>query len=814
MNYRRPLCLLFLLLIALPAAARQPNFIVIFCDDLGYADIGAFGSENHRTPNIDEMASQGVRLTNFYSTCSVCTPSRSSLMTGCYPKRIGMHENEKGQWVLFPGNARGINSDETTMAEALRDRGYATAIVGKWHLGDQPAYLPTRHGFGSYFGIPFSNDMGKMDRPVKGYPATPLLRDEKVIEMEPDQRYITKRYTEEAIEFIETNQSKPFFLYLPHSMPHWPQYATSGFADKSANKAWGDAVEEIDWSTGEILDKLKELNLEEDTLVIFTSDNGGATHHGAVNKPLRGGKGTTWEGGQRVCFAARWPGTIPADSESDALTVSFDLLPTFCKLSGDAYQPDRKIDGRDISSILTGKSTDSPHDAFYYYFRGNLNAVRAGDWKYFEKHRPQGNKPVVLEVPELYNLADDIGETKNVAAEHPAVVARMKKLLERMRADLGDDGSKVAGTGTRPAGHVDNPTTLTKDPPNELRKGDVFVSGQAGYHTYRIPALLTTREGSMLAICEGRKTGRGDHGDLDLVMKRSDDLGETWSDLQLIYEEGGTAKVTIGNPCPVQDQDTGTIWLPFCRNNDDVLMTYSNDNGKTWAKPYDITADTKEKDWDWYATGPGVGIQLTRGKYRGRMVIPCDHREKRDGKWIKLSHVFYSDDHGKSWQLGGSVADHTDECQVVELHDGRLMINMRNYWDRDGGQKELGGKRAIAISEDGGETWNPHTFDETLIEPICQASFVKHSHDTFRRPPLFFSNPASTTNRRQMTVRMSNDDGETWPVSRVIEEGSAAYSCLTVLPDRSLACLYEIAGSKKIVLARFTISWLQQKNAK
>ena len=797
------------MLVASTSVARQPNFIIIFCDDLGYADIGPFGSDNHRTPNIDQMAAEGMKLTNFYSTCSVCTPSRSSLMTGCYPKRITMHESEKKQWVLFPGNSRGISSEETTMAEALKERGYATAIVGKWHLGDQPAYLPTRHGFDSYFGIPFSNDMGKMDRPVTRYPATPLLRNEEVIEMEPDQRYITQRYTEEALNFIETNREQPFFLYLPHSMPHWPQYASANFANKSANKAWGDAVEEIDWSTGKIFAKLKELGLDDDTLVVFTSDNGGATHHGAVNRPLRGSKGTTWEGGHRVCCVARWPGKIPSGTETDTLAVTFDLLPTFAKLAGRAYEPDKTIDGRDISSILLGESKESPHEAFYYYFRGNLNAVRSGNWKYFEKHKPQQNKPLLLEKPELYNLAEDIGETNNVADRYPEVVAKMKGLLDKIRVDLGDDGVGRGGQNTRRAGHVDNAKPLTMDPPDELRQADVFVAGKDGYHTYRIPALLTTRKGSLLAMCEGRKTGRGDHGDLDLVMKRSDDHGKTWSDVQMIYEEGGAEKITIGNPCPVVDQTTGTIWLPFCRDNDDVFMTYSEDDGRTWAKPYEITSNVKGSDWGWYATGPGVGIQLTREKYRGRLVIPCDHREKRGDKWIKMSHVFYSDDHGKSWKLGGTVADHTDECQVVELHDGRLMINMRNYWGNEGGKKELGGKRAVTISDDGGESWQELTFDSTLVESICQASFIKHSNDTFRQPPLLFSNPASTTNRKQMTIRMSTDDGKTWPFARVIAPGSAAYSSLAVLADRSVGCLYEADGYKRIVFAQFTLPWLE-----
>ncbi len=736
-------------------------------------------------------------------------------MTGCYPKRVGMHQNEKGQWVLFPGNQRGLNPSETTIAEVLKEQGYATAIVGKWHLGDQPDFLPTRQGFDSYFGIPFSNDMGKMDRPVKvnGYPATPLLRNETVIELEPNQRYITRRYTEEALSFIESNKDRPFFLYLPHSMPHWPQYSSKDFSEKSANKAWGDSVEEVDWSTGQIFDRLKALGIDDNTLVIFTSDNGGATHHGAVNKPLRGGKGTTWEGGQRVCCVARWPGKIQPKSETDALAVTFDLMPTFAKLAGGSVPTDRMIDGKDISPILFGASNESPHDDFFYYFQDNLNAVRHENWKLFVKHRPQRNRPAKMTKPELYNLAEDIGESKNVADKHPDVVAKLMARLEIARADLGD-GDTHAGTNVRQPGFVENAKPLTQDAPNQLTQVNVFNAGTEGYHTFRIPSLLTTPKGTLVATCEGRKNGRGDHGNLDLVMKRSTDNGKSWSALEVIYEEGGDKDITIGNPCPVVDQETGIIWMPFCRDNDDVFITHSKDDGATWSQPVEITSDVKKSEWGWYATGPGVGIQMTRGQYNGRLVIPCDHREKKDGKWIKMSHVFVSDNHGKTWKLGGTVGDHTDECQVVELHDGRLMMNMRNYWGNEGGKKELGGKRSTAISHDGGETWTNLEFDETLIEPICQASFIKHSDDVFRQAPLLFSNPASTNSRTKLTVRMSTDQGKTWPIAKTNHPGPSAYSCLTILPDRSIGCLYEAGDSKgyeTLRFARFTIPWLRNK---
>jgi sialidase-1 len=341
----------------------------------------------------------------------------------------------------------------------------------------------------------------------------------------------------------------------------------------------------------------------------------------------------------------------------------------------------------------------------------------------------------------------------------------------------------------------------------------VFTSGQEDYHTFRIPSLITTQKGTLLAFCEGRKTGGSDHGDIDLVLKRSMDAGKTWSKMQVVHEEGGGDKVTIGNPCPVIDEATGTIWLTLCRDNKEVLVTHSKDDGATWAKPIDITSDVKKPDWGWVATGPGVGIQLRVGKHKGRFVIPCDHGVQIDGKRVMVSHVFYSDDSGESWQLGGSLDIHTDECQVVELNDGSLMMNARNYWGRAGGRPERGNMRAISTSKDGGDTWSKLAFDKTLIESICQASFLRYDQAGSGGPNLLlFSNPASKSSRTQMTVRSSSDDGKTWRKSRLLHEGPAAYSCLTVLDDGPIACLYE-AGEKTayetITFERFSLDWLQ-----
>ena len=335
---------------ALNAVAAAPNYVLIFCDDLGYNDLGCYGSMKNRTPRIDAMAKEGMRFTSFLSSSPVCTPSRASLLTGCYARRVGMHEDFTGHWVLIPRSRRGMHADEWTLPEMLKAKGYATACIGKWHLGDQPPHLPTAHGFDEYYGIPYSNDMASARR---GDPPLPLVQDTKVIEAPADQATLTKRYTREAIQFIERNKSKPFFLYLPHTFPHLPLFASKEFHGKSANGRYGDSVEEIDWSTGKILDALKQHGLDKTTLVIFTSDNGSNGRNGGSNAPLSGAKGGTMEGGMRVPMIARWPGRIPAGGTCNELSSTMDFLPTFAALSGGLLSAN-KIDGHDITPLLTG----------------------------------------------------------------------------------------------------------------------------------------------------------------------------------------------------------------------------------------------------------------------------------------------------------------------------------------------------------------------------------------------------------------------------------------------------------------------------
>ncbi len=440
--------------------ADKPNFIIIFCDDLGYGDLGCFGSKKHRTPNIDRMAGEGMRFTSFYVTSGVCTPSRSSLMTGCYPRRVNMHESSKQEWVLFPVAKKGLNPNEITLAEVLKSMGYATACIGKWHLGDQPQFLPTRQGFDYYYGIPYSNDMGAKQRKIN--PPLPLLQNEKVIEAPANQNTLTKRYTEQVIDFISANKNKPFFVYLPHTMPHNPVHSSERFRGKSANNGYGDCVEEIDFSTGQILQTLKNLNIDDRTLVIFTSDNGAASRWGGSNLPLSGFKGSTMEGGMREPAVMRWPGKIPAGKTCDELASTLDLLPTLALLAGTKPPADRIIDGKNIWPLMEGKKgAKSPHNAFYYYKIDQLQAVRSGKWKlhlpYKIKKRSQ-EKEASFSPLKLYDLEADIAETNNVADLHPDVVKRLFALAEKARRDLGDVDRE--GTGQRPAGLVVTPKPL------------------------------------------------------------------------------------------------------------------------------------------------------------------------------------------------------------------------------------------------------------------------------------------------------------------------------------------------------------------
>ncbi|MFG0295485.1 MAG: sulfatase [Maioricimonas sp. JB045] len=456
----RGLLLLFTLFTpSLSPASEPPNVILVVCDNLGYGDVGCFGSTLHRTPHLDRMAAEGMKLTHFYVSSGVCTPSRASFMTGCYPPRVGLHVSDLGHKVLQPVSPKGLNPDEITIAEVLKEAGYATTIIGKWHLGDQPEFLPTRQGFDSYFGIPYSDDMTQRDG--KPWPPLPLMRNEEVVDAPVDRNLLTKRYTEEAIRYMEQHRDEPFFLYLPQAMPGSTRapYASDDFRGKSQNGPWGDSVEELDWSMGEILKALKRLDLEENTLVIWTSDNGAPRRNPpqGSNRPLKGWGYDTSEGAMRVPCIVRWPGRVPEGVVCDELCTSMDLYPTFARLAGGSVPDDRVIDGRDIWPLLIGHpEATTPHEAFYYFDRADLRAVRSGPWKlYLPTDAPRSPK-----APELYDLVTDIAEEKNVADDHPDVVAKLLALCEPARESIGD--GELTGKEVRPAGWVENVTPRAK----------------------------------------------------------------------------------------------------------------------------------------------------------------------------------------------------------------------------------------------------------------------------------------------------------------------------------------------------------------
>lgn len=478
------LVLLSLLVRVSAASAQKPNVVFIFADDLGYGDVSCYGAKDIATPHIDSLAAQGTKFTSFYVAQAVCTASRAALFTGSYPNRVSM------SGALNHTSAVGLHQREKLLSQHFKDAGYATGMYGKWHLGHQAPFLPTRRGFDEWLGIPYSNDNGPLHPVTRGIPALPLYHNEDVIEIDPDQTHFTRRLTEAAVAFIERNKEKPFFLYVPHVMPHVPIFVREQFRGKSQRGIYGDVVQELDWGVGEILATLKRLNLEENTLVVFSSDNGpflSYGEHAGLSGPLREGKLTTFEGGMRVPCLVRWPGKVPAGRVSDAPWSTMDFHATLTRLIG-AKPVDVKLDGTDMMPLLTAQPGAKGREEFYFYSGDELHAVRQGDWKLHVPHEyltvaaepGRGGKPsnygkmtpLSHEVSgirgiasrhgyryerlplSLFNLKDDPGETKNLAAQHPDVVARLQKLVAAARADLGDSLTNTKGAHIRPPGDV------------------------------------------------------------------------------------------------------------------------------------------------------------------------------------------------------------------------------------------------------------------------------------------------------------------------------------------------------------------------
>jgi arylsulfatase A len=509
-----PMKTLFVLLAALLSAtvtARPPNVVVIFIDDMGYGDIGPFGATKQRTLHLDRMAKEGMKLTSFYAT-PVCSVSRAQMLTGCYGARVSV------PGVYFPGQSVGLNPSEVTVAERLKEKGYATQMVGKWHLGDQPEFLPTRQGFDHYYGIPYSNDMLKKSAETK-VPVVPVLRDEKIAELMDGegQRRLVELYTKEAVDFITRSKDQPFYLYFAHNAVHTPIWPGAAFAGKSQNGRFGDWVEEVDWSVGQVLDALRSQGLDKDTLVVFTSDNGPWLTKGADGGsagPLRGGKGSTWEGGVRVPTLAWWPGRVPAGSVNDAVAATIDLLPTFVSLAGGTVPATPVIDGRDITPILLGQSKESAREAHYYFASYDLQAVRQGRWKLALAPQPEGMGKQAAKTPpgmRLYDLDAEIGEQTDVAAQHPEVVAKLKALADKMEAEIGGK----TPTARRPAGEVKGAKTLypTIDyVPNDVKKDaakkPAAKKGAAKAAPAKPVALAQAKTGDTIASASAPQVGQ------------------------------------------------------------------------------------------------------------------------------------------------------------------------------------------------------------------------------------------------------------------------------------------------------------------
>ncbi len=450
-NFSRLLFIPCLLCLPWFLSAAMPNIVIILADDLGYGDLGCYGSPNIRTPNLDRMAAEGMRFTEFYSTAEVCTPSRAALLTGRYPIRSGMCNDQFR--VIRNISTGGLPASEITLPQALKTRGYATACIGKWHLGNwaiDPAHHPRRHGFDFYFGLPHSNDMNptntppratsRLDQDPKWWNA-PLYRNEELIERPADQTQLTRRYTEEATRFIRENKAKPFLLYMPHNFPHVPLFASEKFRGKSPRGLFGDVVEELDWSVGEVLNTLRAEGLATNTLVFFTSDNGPwliMNEAGGSAGPLRDGKGSTWEGGMRVPGIAWWPGKIQPAQVQREFACHMDLFTTSLKLAGAEPPRDRAIDGVDIAAMLLGTGAVKRAEPFYYYRGAQLYAARLGPWKAnfitrtgYGPEKPQTNSP-----PLLFNVAQDPGENFNVASNHTDVVASLERSVELHRLTI------------------------------------------------------------------------------------------------------------------------------------------------------------------------------------------------------------------------------------------------------------------------------------------------------------------------------------------------------------------------------------------
>ena len=485
----------------LQEAEAKPNIVLIFIDDMGYADIGSFGATDYKTPNIDRLAEGGMKFTNFYASQAVCSASRASLLTGCYSERVGV------TGALMPWSNIGLNDDETTLAEMLKEQGYATAVFGKWHLGHHKQFLPLQHGFDEYLGLPYSNDMWPVDynglplntkgKHKSNYPPLPLISGDEVIDTIrnlTDQGNLTTRYTQKAVEFIENHKAEPFFLYLPHSMVHVPIAVSEKFKGKSGKGLFADVMMELDWSVGEIMKTLQENGLYENTLVIFTSDNGpwlNFGNHAGSAFPLREGKGTMWEGGPRVSTIMHWPSEIQAATNCEKIASTIDIFPTISEIIGTDL-PKHTIDGVSIWPLLKGDANANPRQIFYYYYGKSLIAIRKNQWKLVLPHSGRSYKGIepgkdgfpgatgifTVHQAELYDLQNDVGEAVDLSAKYPKIVADLKRIADSARQELGDKIKNIKGSGVRKSGRIAVEKTRVK---NKAIGKNISINAQVSF---------------------------------------------------------------------------------------------------------------------------------------------------------------------------------------------------------------------------------------------------------------------------------------------------------------------------------------------
>jgi len=617
--------------------SRPPNVVLIFTDDQGYGDVGVYGAKGFTTPHLDRLAAEGMRFTDFYASQAVCSASRVSLLTGCYAQRVSI------RGALTPAAEVGLNPDETTIAEMLRQRGYATAAFGKWHLGSHEPFLPLQHGFDEYLGLPYSNDMWPVDYdgrpatsgPKTGYPPLPLIDGNEtvaIIETLEDQDTLTTRYTARAVSFIERHRDRPFFLYLAHSMPHVPLGVSARFRGRSAQGMYGDVIEEIDWSVGEVLAALDRHGLADDTLVVFTSDNGpwlNFGNHAGSTGGLREGKGTAFEGGPRVPAIARWPARIAPGSVSTRLASTLDILPTIAAITG-AELPDRAIDGVSLVPLLEGDGTASPRERFYFYYEGELRAVREGRWKRVFEHRSRsyvGVEPGMDGVPgpyafptvpaALYDLENDVGETTDVAAAHPDVVARLDAIAEEARASLGDRLTGRVGADVRPPGRrtFDRSPTIA-----HLGVGATVSLATPPSGAYQGTGGATLTDGAL---------GTRDHADGRW-------LGFQGDDLEAVVEVGAPA--TVGRvSVDVLQQQSAWIFLPLW-----VEIATSVD-GKTWdvrpRVPLEPNPDPEVRVRMVEAEVGGGPVRFVRVVARNVGRVPDWHPAAGGGAWLFVDEI-------------------------------------------------------------------------------------------------------------------------------------------------------------------------------